>query len=80
LIELAADEGQAVREILGNLWSFGSVGSRVPYWERRKELVAELSAMPSSKFQRIARELETEIVAVIDETKRSEMNEQARYH
>jgi hypothetical protein len=79
LIELATDEDEATRKILGNLWSFGSVGSRVPYWERRKELVAELAGMPNPKFQRIARELDAEIVNVIEEEKRREINEHARY-
>jgi hypothetical protein len=80
LIDYAANEEEAMREILGNLWSFGSVGSRVPYWERRKALVAELGGMPNPKYQRIARELDAEIDRVIEQTKRQEMNEQARFN
>jgi hypothetical protein len=79
LIEVSTDENEAMREVLGNLWSFGSTGSRVPYWERRQALVSELSAMANPKFKRIARELEFEVLQVIEHTKREEMNQQARF-
>jgi hypothetical protein len=79
LIEITEDEDEAMREVLGNLWSFGSTGSRVPYWERRQALVSDLAAMANPKFQRIARELDAEVLKVIEHTKREEMNEQARF-
>jgi hypothetical protein len=40
----------------------------VPYWERRKALVAKLAAMQNPKYQRIAREPDAKIDRVIEQT------------
>lgn len=80
LIELGDDDEEITRELFGNLFSFGSTGSRLPYWERRRALAQELAQIDNPKFRRIGRKLEGLIVEQMQHTKREELNEQARFH
>lgn len=80
LIQQCKDEETALREIYGNLYSFGSTGSRIPYWERRFELAQQLSESEDPKLRRIGRTLTDQIAETIEHTKREEQNEHARFH
>ena len=79
LLEQAPDEKEALGEIFGNLFSFGSSGSRIPYWERRLALAGKLVTASHPRLRRVGRELTDLINEQIEHTKRQELNEQARY-
>ena len=80
LMERAVDESDAFNGLFENLSSFGSTGSRVPYWERRLVLARKLDTTTVPRLRNIGRKLVNQIEDVIENTKRREMNEQARRH
>ena len=77
LLEEGTDEQKLERSLIGNLLSFGSTGSRVPYLEKRIVLVHDLSAIGDAKLARIARPLEDWLAEEVEQTKRKELNQQA---
>ena len=72
LVELCGRD--ALQDALAsNLFSFGSVGSRVPYLQRRAELVGELARSADPDLKRIAETLlESLEAAIAEERKRDE--------
>jgi hypothetical protein len=79
LLERASNEDEALNHVFGNLYSFGSTGSRIPYWERRRALADELLRSSNVRLKRIGRVLAEKIDGVIDRERREEQNEQALY-
>jgi hypothetical protein len=77
------DEGMEQEDIAGaiavNLLSFGSVGSRIPYLEKRLRLVEDLLAVDEPRLKEIARRLQKELKQHIQSTTKTELNEQARF-
>ena len=79
LLEASEDEKAVTSELAGNLASFGSTGSRVPYLEKRLRLVEDLAADHVPKLRRIGKTLKKWLEAEVENTKRWELNEHARY-
>jgi hypothetical protein len=79
LLDEGSDEKEMERALLGNLISFGSTGSRVPYLEKRIALVRELAGFHDSKMKRISRTVEEWLASEKDRTKREELNRDARF-
>lgn len=79
LLARAPDEAEALNEVFGNLFSFGSTGSRIPYWQRRRALASALADSPSPRLRRIGGVLTERIDEAIEHTRREELNEQARH-
>jgi hypothetical protein len=77
LLQRGQDEKTLIDETFGNLFSFGSTGSRVPYWERRLVLSKKLSTFENAKLRRIGNALAERISDMLERTKREEQNEQA---
>ena len=77
LMEQGNDEKQLERSLVANLSSFGSVGSRVPYLEKRLALVRGLEDNAAPKLQRIARTVRDWLQEETERTKREELNESA---
>jgi hypothetical protein len=65
--------------LFGNLFSFGSTGSRIPYLKKRIGLVQDLERTNDPRFTRIARTLGAWLQEEIERTKREELNEAARF-
>jgi len=80
LLQQGQDEETLLNELYGNLFSFGSTGSRIPYWERRLALAQTLSASDNAKLRRIGRMLADRIAVMIEHIRREEQNEQARFN
>jgi hypothetical protein len=80
LLQQGQDEETLLNELYGNLFSFGSTGSRIPYWERRLALAQVLGASENAKLRRIGRALVDRITVMIEHIKREEQNEQARFN
>jgi hypothetical protein len=70
------DTEVAVEALLGNLLSFSSVGSRVPYLEKRLELVTHLLSLEESHLSQIAEVAKRVLQEEINKTRRHELNEQ----
>jgi len=79
LLREGANEEELARALVGNLFSFGSTGSRVPYLEKRLALVRALSNAGDAKLTRLARPVEDWLTGEIERTKREELNEHARF-
>jgi hypothetical protein len=79
LLNEGSVEKELERALMGNLFSFGSTGSRVPYLEKRIALVRDLAGFHDAKMTRIARTVEDWLSSEIDRTKREELNENARF-
>jgi len=79
LLNEGTDEGELEQALMGNLFSFGSTGSRVPYLEKRLGLVRLLESFQNSKLTRISRTVGDWLVSEIDRTRRQELNQNARF-
>jgi len=79
LLGEGAIEEELERALKGNLFSFGSTGSRVPYLEKRLALVRRLFDTGDARLARIARRVQDWLTDEIERTKREELNEHARF-
>lgn len=79
LLDEGTNEEKLSRALMGNLFSFGSTGSRVPYLEKRLVLVRELFHAGDARLARIARPVHDWLTDEIERTKRKELNEHARF-
>jgi hypothetical protein len=79
LLEEGTNEAELADALESNLFSFGSTGSRVPYLEKRVALVQDLEASDNPRVKRIARTVGDWLKELIDDTKRRELNESARF-
>jgi hypothetical protein len=79
LLSEASNEKELEQALMGNLFSFGSTGSRVPYLEKRIALVRELARFQDPKMTRISHTVEDWLASEIDRTKREELNRNARF-
>lgn len=79
LLNEGTNEEELSRALMGNLFSFGSTGSRVPYLEKRLALVRELCDGRDARLARIARPVHDWLTDEIERTKREELNEHARF-
>lgn len=79
LLNGSTDIGQVQRALAGNLLSFGSTGSRVPYLEKRIALVRSLSAAVGPGLAEVSRVLEAWLEAELERTKREELNDSVRF-
>ncbi len=80
LMAEGSSEEELEQAVFGNLFSFGSTGSRVPYLEKRIELVRDLAIAGNDKLTRISHTVEEWLATEIERTKREELNTHARYH
>lgn len=79
LLNVCTDEDEIERALYCNLYSFSSIGSRIPYLEKRKALVKKLYDMGDQKLIRIAQKMDNFLDDEIEKTQRYELNEQARW-
>jgi hypothetical protein len=79
LLEEGTDERALISSLFSNLFSFGSVGSRVPYLEKRLALVRALKDSPDARLVRVAAALEKILMEEIKTTFREEQNQEARF-
>ena len=79
LLSEGTDEESLKRELMRNLYSFGSIGSRVPYLQKRRELLKELEASGEHKLMRVAKPLIQWIDEEIERTRREELNEEVTH-
>lgn len=79
LLKEGSNEEEMSKELMRNLFSFGSTGSRVPYLEKRLALIHMLSENGDAKLARIGRPVHEWLSKEIEQTKRAEMNEKARF-
>jgi hypothetical protein len=79
LLMEGTDEQELERALAGNLLSFGSTGSRVPYLEKRVALVRSLSGFGDARLARVSGTLEDWLNSELDRTRREELNENARF-
>ena len=79
LLSEGSDEKELERALTGNLLSFGSTGSKIPYLEKRLSLVRALAGYDNPKIARISSTVGDLLESVLDRTKREEINENAHF-
>jgi hypothetical protein len=79
LLKAGVDEQKIEQALHANLYSFGSTGSRVPYLEKRLRLLQDLIDCNNSKLKRIGETVAGWLREEIQQRRREELNESARF-
>ncbi len=79
LLEEGVSDRELANALDGNLLSFGSVGSRIPYLQERLKLTEKLHENPNKRLQSIARMVQKAIESTIEWEEQNELRERAQF-